>query len=172
MGSKVRKLRVPLGDVPLHLRGGTIVPMQKRPALVARDVRLLPVTLVVALPSAASIEAVGPVPAYALEESCNAARAQNLGRRVACGNLFMDSGEDLAVSTDNSVQVRCVGQKDSPLVHLAAGPACSTSSTHTCSWANVPRQQVLTRVLLCLVVLLLFLSLARNAGVVHGSGYC
>jgi hypothetical protein len=97
-----------LGDVPLHLRGGTIVPMQKRPALVARDVRLSPLTLVVALPTSAATEAVGPVPAYALEETCNAARALNPGRRVACGNLFMDSGDDIAVSTDNSVQVCCV----------------------------------------------------------------
>jgi hypothetical protein len=78
--------------------------MQQQPALVTRDVRLSPVTLVVALPSAA--DNASAVRAYALEESCNAARAQYHGKRVACGYLFMDSGDEIAVTADNSIQVR------------------------------------------------------------------
>lgn len=136
-GSKQRKLHVSLGDVPLHLRGGTIVPMQLQPAMVARDVRLSPITLVVALPaSAASTQGEGgaigggagssPVPAYALEEVCNAARASNSDKLVACGYVFMDGGDELTVTTDNSIQVGWSGFNPCPAgwQHVQYTQAC------------------------------------------------
>jgi hypothetical protein len=85
--------------------------MQLKPALVARDVRLSPITLVVALPSgstAGDIESSmsgGPAPAHALDEACNAARGMNADKLVSCGYVFMDSGDEIAVGTDNSMQV-------------------------------------------------------------------
>ena len=45
-----KTLVVPLGDVPVHAQGGSIVPVQ-RPALVTRDVRSSPLRLLVHLPS-------------------------------------------------------------------------------------------------------------------------
>jgi hypothetical protein len=93
-----------MGDVALHLRGGTIVPMQQQPAMVTRDVRLSPVTLVVALPSAASARDTSLHP-YALEETCGAARQTHSDKLVSCGYMFMDSGDDITVTAQNSVQV-------------------------------------------------------------------
>jgi len=124
-GSKKRKLQVPMGEVALHLRGGTIVPMQQQPALVARDVRLSPITLVVALPSAQS--ASGSLPAYSLDESCAAVRAFNPGKLVSCGYLFMDSGEDVTVTSDNSVQVRTM--RTALRTHITCCAAHLASST-------------------------------------------
>jgi alpha-glucosidase (family GH31 glycosyl hydrolase) len=43
-----RTLTAPLGDVPVHARGGKILPMQ-RPALLTRDVRNSPLRLMVHL---------------------------------------------------------------------------------------------------------------------------
>lgn len=102
------KLRVPAGDIAVHYRGGSIIPMQQY-AVVTRDVRLSPVTLVIALPSTpstGSVSGAGPVPPFALEQTCAAAHARNPGQLVSCGFLFMDGGEDINVSKDNSVQVR------------------------------------------------------------------
>lgn len=111
--SQRRKLSAPLGDVPLHLRGGTIVPMQTRPALVTRDVRTSPITLVVALASApctGPLGFTGPLPPYVHEETCANAYSRHRGQLVSCGYVFMDGGEDLSFGTDNSVQVGwCVG---------------------------------------------------------------
>lgn len=95
-----------MGDVALHLRGGTIVPMQQQSALVARDVRLAPITLVVALPAPASTQDKTSTPAYGLEEHCAGMRAFHPGKQVSCGYVFMDSGEDVSISPDTSVQVR------------------------------------------------------------------
>lgn len=111
--------------------------MQHQPALVTRDVRLSPVTLVVALPSAA--DGASAVPAYALEESCNAARAQNLDKRVSCGYLFMDSGDETAVTANNSLQVRNADQAntiDDGTMSMRIEAAFSRSycrSLHQCS---------------------------------------
>ena len=101
------KLRVPPGDIAVHYRGGSIIPMQQY-AAVTKDMRLSPITLVVVLPSQAStgrVTGAGPVPPYALESTCAATHARNAGSLVSCGFLFMDGGEDISVSTDNSVQV-------------------------------------------------------------------
>lgn len=102
-----QKLDVPLGDVPVHIRGGTIVPMQS-PALVTRDVRLAPVSLVVALshqPCSNPLGFTGPLPPYVHEETCANVYSRNRGQLVSCGYVFMDGGEDLDISTENSVQV-------------------------------------------------------------------
>jgi hypothetical protein len=101
------KLRVPVGDIAVHYRGGSIVPMQQY-AAVTKDVRLSPITLVVALPSQPSngrVSTMSPVPPYALDQTCVAAHARNAGQLVSCGFLYMDGGEDITVSADNSVQV-------------------------------------------------------------------
>lgn len=45
----IKTLHAPLGDVPVHVRGGSVVPMQQA-ALVTEDVRSSPLTLLIALP--------------------------------------------------------------------------------------------------------------------------
>lgn len=105
------KLHVPVGDIAIHYRGGTIIPMQQY-APVTKDVRLSPVTLVIALPAQPSngrVAGPGPVQPYALEQTCATAHARNPGQLVSCGFLFMDGGDDITVSADNSVQVCCSG---------------------------------------------------------------
>ena len=52
-GGTTRTLPALLGDVPVHARGGSIVPVQ-RPALVTRDVRTSPLRFLVHLPSRVS----------------------------------------------------------------------------------------------------------------------
>lgn len=106
-GQNKQKLKVPLGDVALHLRGGTIIPMQE-PALVTRDVRLSPITLLVALPSTpctGSLSVTGPLPAYVQDDTCANVLSRNRGQLVSCGYIFMDSGEDVEISNTNSIQV-------------------------------------------------------------------
>jgi len=129
--NKRRKLQTPLGDVAVHLRGGTIVAMQE-PALVTRDVRLAPITLVIALPSqpcTGSLGFTGPIPPYVHEESCATVYSRNLGQHVACGYIFMDNGEEVSISTENSVQVRlmvkCMTRKAA-----AAAPQVGLRSRH------------------------------------------
>lgn len=98
------QLHVPLGDIAVHYRGGSIIPLQQY-APVTRDVRHSPVTLVVALP-ASSVGASSSLPPYLDEEVCNTAHSSNSGSLVACGVLFMDSEEDAPlVSANNTVQV-------------------------------------------------------------------
>lgn len=48
-GSKSVLLDLPMGHVGVHMKGGTILPMQQ-PALVTADVTASPLTLVIALP--------------------------------------------------------------------------------------------------------------------------
>ena len=60
-------LDLPMGHVGVHMRGGTILPMQQ-PALVTADVRASPLTLVVALPH------MDPLPHFA-----HAAKLQETG---------------------------------------------------------------------------------------------
>ncbi|KAF8062769.1 alpha-glucosidase [Scenedesmus sp. PABB004] len=100
-------LDAPLGEIPVHFRGGAVLPMQGY-APVTRDIRLAPVTLVVALPAEPSrgARAAGaPLPPYAAEESCAAAHAKNAGSLVSCGLLYMDQGDNIQVTPDNSVEV-------------------------------------------------------------------
>ena len=123
-GPSMQTLSVPIGDVPLHVRGGSIVPMQ-RAASTTAEVRTSPVTLVVALehegakpPAAAATpercqlssstgaaaqdmaaaEAGDDAEAAAAATSVAAAAAAGSGlRTVACGQLYMDDGESLQV---------------------------------------------------------------------------
>lgn len=105
-------LRLPVGDVGVHFRGGAILPLQPY-ATVTRDVRLAPVTLVVALPAhpagAATrrdgLPVVGPVPPYASEQPCAAARARHPAKLVSCGLVYMDAGDNVEVGPSNSLQV-------------------------------------------------------------------
>lgn len=83
------------------------MPMQE-PALITRDVRLSPITLVVAMPSqpcTGPLGFSGPLPPYVHEESCANVYSRNRGTLVSCGYIFMDSGEDVDISVDNSMQV-------------------------------------------------------------------
>eukprot|EP00775_Hariotina_reticulata_P010096 gene10096-10252_t len=102
-------LDVPLGDIAIHYRGGTILPMQQY-SPITKDIRFSPITLIVALPSKPSTgEAAAldrPLQPYALEDACAAAYKSSAGQLVSCGFLFADSEEDLPeASTENSVQV-------------------------------------------------------------------
>lgn len=125
------KLEVPLGDVAVHYRGGAIIPWQPAGAnaLVTRDVRYSPVTLLVTLPSmtadarhmatvaaaaaagttkraAEQTTGAGSLQPYANEEVCAAAynAPANARKLVSCGLLYMDA-DTLEVSPNNTVQV-------------------------------------------------------------------
>ncbi|KAF8061064.1 alpha-glucosidase [Scenedesmus sp. PABB004] len=91
------RLDVPYGDVPVHIRGGAIVPWQAAGAgaAVTRDVRFAPVTLLVALPRApatrrqaaaggprAGVAPPGPLPPYALDAPCSDVLARGAGKLV------------------------------------------------------------------------------------------
>lgn len=101
------QMEVPLGEIAVHYRGGTIIPVQQY-APVTREVRYSAVTLVVALPSNTAGEESSStvvVPPYATEQFCRTAREQNPNYLVSCGTIFMDSEADAPVVTaDNSVQ--------------------------------------------------------------------
>lgn len=111
------QLDAPLGHVPVHFRGGAIIPMQRTQTLpkVTRDVRFTPITLVVTLPAATSLggesvaaavdDAFGPLPPYILEEPCAAAHNNHAGKFVSCGMLYMDQDEPV-ISANNTLQVR------------------------------------------------------------------
>lgn len=101
------ELDLPLGEIGAHLRGGAVVPMQQYHQ-VTRDLRLSAITLVVALPSDVATgtkDVSGPLPPYYQEETCAAAHGKNAGQLVSCGLLYMDKGDNVVVSPDNSVQV-------------------------------------------------------------------
>jgi hypothetical protein len=118
-GPVVRTLHVPIGDVPLHVRGGSIVPLQ-RAAITTIGVRTSPVTLIVALehegtkrPAASTPERcerasrgtagsnimadkASDTEAAAIASSVAAAVGSGM-RTVACGQLYVDDGESLQV---------------------------------------------------------------------------
>lgn len=75
---------------------------------VTREVRLAPVSLLVTLPAepAGKRGSAGPIPPYAQEEVCAAAHARNAGQLVSCGLLYMDQGDNIEVTPENTVQVR------------------------------------------------------------------
>ncbi|KAF8062770.1 Alpha-glucosidase [Scenedesmus sp. PABB004] len=112
---RVVQLAAPLGEVPVHFRGGAVLATQPARALVTRDVRFTPVTLVVTLPAAPSgprgaAAGRGAAPRrralapYELEPECAAAHAANPGHLVSCGLLYQDD-DALAVTPDNSLLV-------------------------------------------------------------------
>ncbi len=96
---------VPMGDIAVHYRGGSIIPTQPY-ANLTRVVRYTPVTLLVTLPAHASGTPGAPLPPYAAEEACAAVHAAHAGQLVSCGVLFMDTPDDVDVTPGNSVEVR------------------------------------------------------------------
>lgn len=111
----------------------------QQPALVTRDVRLSPITLVVALPSqpcTGSLGFTGPMPPYVHEESCANVYSRNQGQLVSCGYIFMDGGEDLTITAQNSVQVRACCCSLSVTFH-SAGLVLSQYNTESSSVAPV-----------------------------------
>lgn len=118
------QLNVPLGDIGVHFRGGAVIPVQPY-AQVTRDVRLSDVTLVVTLPAAVASgtkDTSGPLPPYYQEETCAAAHGKNAGQLVSCGVLYMDKGDNVLVTPDNSLQVSLSS-------YLLVGH-CSSSTTN------------------------------------------
>eukprot|EP00878_Enallax_costatus_P002700 GHUV01002888.1.p1 GENE.GHUV01002888.1~~GHUV01002888.1.p1 ORF type:complete len:873 (+),score=203.93 GHUV01002888.1:194-2812(+) len=106
------ELNLPLGEIGVHFRGGAVIPMQQY-AQVTRDIRLSAVTLVVTLPAEVATGtkgASGPLPPYYQEETCAAAHGKNAGQLVSCGVLYMDKGDNVLVTPDNTLQVSlCAG---------------------------------------------------------------
>lgn len=104
------KLQVPLGDVAVHYRGGSIIPVQPagQTAAVTRDVRFTPVTLVVTMPLKPTEgnpqPTTGPLAPYGFEETCAAAHNSSVGRLVSCGLLYSDM-DTIEVSDNTTVQV-------------------------------------------------------------------
>lgn len=96
---------IPLGDVAVHYRGGSIIPVQPY-ANLTRIVRYTPVTLVVTIPAHPSGTAGAPLPPYANEEACAAVHAAHAGQFVSCGVMFMDTVDDTDITAGNSVEVR------------------------------------------------------------------
>lgn len=107
---------MPMGDIAVHYRGGSIIPMQPY-ANLTKIVRYTPVTLVVTLPAHPSGTPGAPLPPYATEEACAAVHAAHPGQLVSCGVLFMDTPDDTDITPGNSVEVRTL---------LLASPACFT----------------------------------------------
>jgi hypothetical protein len=95
---------VPLGDVAVHYRGGSIIPMQPY-ANLTKVVRYTHVTLVVTIPAHPSGTPGAPLPPYANEEACAAVHAAHAGHLVSCGVLFMDTPDDTDITPGNSVEV-------------------------------------------------------------------
>ncbi|KAK9835041.1 hypothetical protein WJX81_006384 [Elliptochloris bilobata] len=91
-GGRRERLAAPLGDVPVHLRGGAVLPLQA-PGLTTAAAREGGLTLVVALP-----EQGGAVPERTPE--CRAALALLRGAGApgtveACGGALFDDGDNL-----------------------------------------------------------------------------
>jgi len=111
------RLPAPLGHVPLHIAGGSIVPMQ-RPANTTAAVAASPVTLVLALAAPGTLGGSGSSGGvYGQEEWCRralrgaAAAAPALvgsggsSLLLACGMLYTDDGEALEVDGPDSLQL-------------------------------------------------------------------
>ena len=81
-GGQYVELQAPLGDIPLHMRGGAVLGMQ-RAAMTTREVQRSPLTIVAALP----------------EPLVGQAGAGLVGAMQLSEVLFMDDGESLAAST-------------------------------------------------------------------------
>lgn len=95
---------IPMGDVAVHYRGGSIIPTQPY-ANLTRVVRYTPVTLLVTIPAHPSGTPGAPLAPYATEEACAAVHAAHAGQLVSCGVLFMDTPDDVDITPGNSVEV-------------------------------------------------------------------
>lgn len=103
-GSANATLPAPLGMIPVHMRDGTIVPMQ-RYANVTRDVIISPITLVVALRDREAMNGTGLMP-YGDQQNCADVMSANAGSLVSCGYLYLDDGQNITVGGPDSSQVR------------------------------------------------------------------
>jgi len=129
-GPTTQKLPAPLGAIPVHLRGGSIVPLQRVDNTTARA-RRSSTTLLLGLqrppapPSAAAATADKPhdegVPPFCVERA--AQRRANLSSSdapststsnnntsnasvlIACGSLYVDDGESLEITAPGSALV-------------------------------------------------------------------
>eukprot|EP00877_Chromochloris_zofingiensis_P000332 jgi/Chrzof1/1029/Cz01g37200.t1 len=120
-------LDAPLGETPVHILGGGIIPMQQA-ANTTAGVNASPVTLVVALPNVGGAPAHGTPHGsvgasagvsggkshsqrnpYADADFCKVMREQKHDIKdalmMSCGVLYMDDGESLEVDGDDSVMV-------------------------------------------------------------------
>eukprot|EP00877_Chromochloris_zofingiensis_P010438 jgi/Chrzof1/5648/Cz16g10050.t1 len=102
-GSANATLPAPLGMIPVHMRDGTIVPMQ-RYANVTRDVIISPITLVVALRDREAMNGTGLMP-YGDQQNCADVMSANAGSLVSCGYLYLDDGQNITVGGPDSSQV-------------------------------------------------------------------
>eukprot|EP00879_Flechtneria_rotunda_P023144 GHRR01024469.1.p1 GENE.GHRR01024469.1~~GHRR01024469.1.p1 ORF type:complete len:558 (+),score=128.89 GHRR01024469.1:1351-3024(+) len=98
---------VPLGDIAVHYRGGTIIPLQQY-APVTPTIRYSPITLVVAVPSStagSTASSSKTTPPYALDPECSIVRTANPGSLVSCGVIFMDTEVDGPLQPDSYLEV-------------------------------------------------------------------
>lgn len=109
-------LTVPLGDIPVNIRDGSIVPMQ-RYANTTKAVMQAPITLVVALRNSMANATSNILAPYASEPTCAAAgynasnfnasnNASNSSGLVSCGFLYLDNGDNITAGGPDSLQVR------------------------------------------------------------------
>jgi hypothetical protein len=96
-GGKNVTLDAPAGHVPLHIRGGSVIPLQE-PGMTVAAVRGTPLTLRVALPELASMQH------GVLGGRCGAAARKlqmvvsHRGKAAAaCGELYFDDGVSIQV---------------------------------------------------------------------------
>jgi hypothetical protein len=75
-------------------------------------VKQSPITLVIALPADVATGAPGntttttqPLPPYYLETFGRNALRDNAGKKVACGRLYLDGGDDLVAGGSNTTEV-------------------------------------------------------------------
>ncbi|KAF6264757.1 glycosyl hydrolases family 31-domain-containing protein, partial [Scenedesmus sp. NREL 46B-D3] len=110
-GPKTQTLEAPIGDIPLHLRGGSVLSLQQ-PASTTAAVRESPLTLLLALDKSGSEGSTGQelqgsttlqercstvVPADALMAAQGAGSSSSTMQLVGCGLLYMDAGDSIEV---------------------------------------------------------------------------
>lgn len=109
-GPATRQLSAPVGAIPLHIRGGGVLPLQHSANTTVRA-RATPVTLLLALPrpGAPAGEGLPPSCSERAEQRRDQATAGGgvnaSDSLMACGLLYLDSGDDPEVGGPGSVLV-------------------------------------------------------------------